>query len=97
MYGQWHLVQKYPNAGGGFTFTKMCFGRNTAYVCGWFLVVAYLTNVPMNSTELVYGNIEFIWNIEYSWREEGGDCTDDSRSIARHFCCDIDDSSLSEQ
>lgn len=44
-----------------------------------------------------YGNIDFIWNIEYSWREEGGDCTDDSRSIARHFCCDIDDSSLSEQ
>jgi len=41
--------------------------------------------------------IDFIWNIEYSWREEGGDCTDDSRSIARHFCCDIDDSSLSEQ
>ena len=40
-------------SGGGFTFTKMCFGRNTAYVCGWFLVVAYLTNVPMNSTELV--------------------------------------------
>lgn len=52
MYGQWHLVQKYPNAGGGFTFTKMCFGRNTAYVCGWFLVGAYLTNVPMNSTAI---------------------------------------------
>ena len=29
-----------------------------------------------------YGNIDFIWYIEYSWREEGGDCTDDSRSIA---------------
>lgn len=23
-----------------------------AYVCGWFLVVAYLTNVPMNSTAI---------------------------------------------
>lgn len=30
-----------------------------------------------------YGNIDFIWNIEYSWREEGGDCTDDSRSIRK--------------
>lgn len=47
-----YMVPKYPKAGGEFTFTKMCFGRNTAYVCGWFLVVAYLTNVPMNSTAI---------------------------------------------
>ena len=52
MYGQWHLVQKYPKTGGEFTFTKMYFDRNTAYACGWFLVVAYLTNVPMNSTAI---------------------------------------------
>ena len=47
-----YMVPKYPKAGGEFTFTKMCFGRNTAYVCGWFLVGAYLTNVPMNSTAI---------------------------------------------
>ena len=52
MYGQWHLVQKYPKTGSEFTFTKMYFDRNTAYACGWFLVVAYLTNVPMNSTAI---------------------------------------------
>ena len=23
-----------------------------AFICGWFLVVAYLTNVPMNSTAI---------------------------------------------
>lgn len=47
-----YMVPKYPKAGGEFTFTKMCFGRNLAYVCGWFLVAAYLTNVPMNSTAI---------------------------------------------
>ena len=44
-----YMVPKYPKAGGEFTFTKMCFGKNMAFLCGWFLVVAYLTNVPMNS------------------------------------------------
>ena len=47
-----YMVPKYPKAGGEFTFTKACFGRIPAYVCGWFLVSAYLTNVPMNSTAI---------------------------------------------
>ena len=47
-----YMVPKYPKAGGEFTFTKACFGKTTAYICGWFLVAAYLTNVPMNSTAI---------------------------------------------
>ena len=47
-----YMVPKYPKAGGEFTFTKVCFGKRAAYLCGWFLVVAYLTNVPMNSTAI---------------------------------------------
>ena len=47
-----YMVPKYPKAGGEFTFTKACFGRLPAYLCGWFLVAAYLTNVPMNSTAI---------------------------------------------
>ena len=47
-----YMVPKYPKAGGEFTFTKNCFGKNLAFICGWFLVVAYLTNVPMNSTAI---------------------------------------------
>lgn len=47
-----YMVPKYPEAGGEFTFTKNCFGKRTAFLCGWFLVVAYLTNVPMNSTAI---------------------------------------------
>lgn len=47
-----YMVPKYPQAGGEFTFTKACFGKIPAYICGWFLVAAYLTNVPMNSTAI---------------------------------------------
>lgn len=47
-----YMVPKYPEAGGEFTFTKKCFGKTPAYLCGWFLVAAYLTNVPMNSTAI---------------------------------------------
>lgn len=47
-----YMVPKFPKAGGEFTFTKMCFGKIPAYICGWFLVAAYLTNVPMNSTAI---------------------------------------------
>ena len=47
-----YMVPKFPKAGGEFTFTKMCFGKFPAYICGWFLVAAYLTNVPMNSTAI---------------------------------------------
>ena len=47
-----YMIPKYPKAGGEFTFTKACFGKIPAYICGWFLVAAYLTNVPMNSTAI---------------------------------------------
>lgn len=47
-----YIVPKYPSAGGEFSFARNCFGKRSAFVCGWFLVVAYLTNVPMNSTAI---------------------------------------------
>ena len=37
-----YMVPKHPKAGGEFTFTKSCFGKLPAYVCGWFLVAAYI-------------------------------------------------------
>lgn len=51
-YSYAYMVPKYPRAGGEYTFTKECFGKKTAAYCGWFLVAAYLTNVPMNSTAI---------------------------------------------
>lgn len=47
-----YMVPKYPKAGGEFSFTKACYGKDWAFLCGWFLLAAYLTNVPMNSTAI---------------------------------------------
>ena len=47
-----YMVQKYPVAGGEYTFTKNTFGTRHSYVCGWFLSLSYLTIVPMNATAL---------------------------------------------
>lgn len=47
-----YMVPKFPKAGGEFTFARESFGKTAAYLCGWFLVAAYLTNVPMNSTAI---------------------------------------------
>jgi len=51
-YAYAYMVPKNPKAGGEFNYTKQCFGKAPAYLCGWFLVAAYLTNVPMNSTAI---------------------------------------------
>lgn len=47
-----YMVPRHPQAGGGFTFARECFGRHHAFLCGWFLALAYVANVPMNSTAL---------------------------------------------
>ncbi|MBO5411697.1 MAG: APC family permease [Clostridia bacterium] len=66
-----YMVPKHPKAGGEFTFTKACFGKRAAFICGWFLVAAYLTNVPMNSTAIglivdgIFGDV-LKWGFHYS-------------------------------
>ena len=66
-----YMVPKFPKAGGEFTFTKEVYGKMPAYICGWFLVAAYLTNVPMNSTAIglivdgIFGPV-LKWGFHYS-------------------------------
>ena len=47
-----YMVSRHPKAGGEFVFARACFGRHHAFVCGWFLALAYLANVPMNCPAL---------------------------------------------
>ena len=68
-----YMVPKYPKAGGEFNYTKNCFGKIPAYICGWFLLAAYLTNVPMNSTAIglivdgLDGSADILkWGFSYS-------------------------------
>lgn len=51
-FGYSYMVPKYPKEVGEFIFTKECFGKNMAFVWGRFLIVAYLTNVPMTYTAI---------------------------------------------
>ncbi|MGN0659273.1 MAG: APC family permease [Emergencia sp.] len=47
-----YMIQKYPVAGGEYTFARNCFGKKHAYICGWFLSLSYLAIVPLNATAL---------------------------------------------
>ena len=47
-----YMVEKYPIAGGEYTFTEKTMGKNHAYLCGWFLSLSYLAIVPLNATAL---------------------------------------------
>lgn len=47
-----YMTKKIPKAGGEFIFAKRSLGNVAAFICGWLLIAAYLSNVPMNSTAL---------------------------------------------
>lgn len=46
------MINKYPVAGGEFTYAQMAFGENHAFLCSWFLGLSYLAIVPLNATAL---------------------------------------------
>lgn len=46
------LMSRYPVSGGAFAFTYAGFERDHAFLCGWFLVLTYLSIVPLNATAL---------------------------------------------
>lgn len=47
-----YMVNKFPVAGGAFTFSFKGFGRNHAFICAWFLGLSYISIVPLNATAL---------------------------------------------
>ena len=47
-----YMINKYPVAGGEFTYTQQAFGEKHAFVCSWFLGLSYLAIVPLNGTAL---------------------------------------------
>lgn len=46
------MINKFPVAGGEFTYTQKAFGGNHAFICSWFLGLSYLCIVPLNGTAL---------------------------------------------
>lgn len=47
-----YMIKKYPVAGGEYTYALNTFGKKHAFVCVWFLILAYLSIVPLNATAL---------------------------------------------
>ena len=47
-----YMINKYPVAGGEFTYAYHAFGKTNAFICSWFLGLSYLAIVPLNATAL---------------------------------------------
>ncbi len=47
-----YMINKFPVAGGEFTYTQKSFGKVAGFVCAWFLGLSYLAIVPLNATAL---------------------------------------------
>lgn len=47
-----YLIRKYPISGGEFIYTKEALGKTHAFVCGWSMIIAYWSLVPLNATAL---------------------------------------------
>ncbi len=46
------MIRNFPVSGGEFTYAYLGFGRDQAYVCGWFLTLGYISIVALNASAL---------------------------------------------
>ena len=47
-----YLIKNYPISGGEFVYTKEAIGKRNAFVCGWAMILAYWSLIPLNATAL---------------------------------------------
>ncbi|NNC22989.1 APC family permease [Salinisphaera sp. USBA-960] len=47
-----YLIRAYPVTGGPFAYSYLCFGRNHAFICGWFLILGYASVVALNASAM---------------------------------------------
>lgn len=45
-----YLISKFPVSGGEFVYADAAFGKVHAFICGWFIVLAYWCLIPLNGT-----------------------------------------------
>lgn len=46
------LIERHPVSGGEFAYTYLKFGRDHAFICGWFLTLAYICIVALNASAM---------------------------------------------
>ncbi|MBR2128486.1 MAG: APC family permease [Bacteroidales bacterium] len=47
-----YLIRNFPLSGGEFIYTKEAIGKRNAFVCGWGMILAYWSLIPLNATAL---------------------------------------------
>ncbi len=47
-----YMINKYPDAGGAYTYTKKALGYDHGFLCAWFLVLVYVAILWANATAL---------------------------------------------
>ena len=47
-----YLMNRYPDGGGTYTYTKECFGYDHGFLGAWFLILTYIAIIWANSTAL---------------------------------------------
>lgn len=66
------MMEDHDEEGGEFSYTYKNLGRNHGFIVGWFLLLAYFTMIPLNSTafplviEKIFGSVlkfGYIYNI----------------------------------
>jgi len=48
-----YMLNRYPDSGGAFTFTKKVLGYDHAFLCAWALILAYVAIMWANATALI--------------------------------------------
>lgn len=47
-----YMVEHFPVAGGQFTYATALFGKSHGFVCGWMLILGYISLIALNATAL---------------------------------------------
>ncbi len=47
-----YLIRKFPVSGGELAYTTIFFGKRNAFICGWAMVLAYWSLIPLNATAM---------------------------------------------
>ena len=47
-----YLMNRFPDAGGTYTYTKKCFGYDHGFLSAWFLILTYIAIIWANATAL---------------------------------------------
>ena len=47
-----YLIERFPESGGEFIYAYKNLGKPMGFVCGWFLLLAYISIIPLNTTAI---------------------------------------------